>query len=86
MSEYVVESMREVRAHLADVVDRAPLQGTIVTRRGRPAAAVISIDTLRRYQELEEQEINRIIDHRMAQAEPGIPLEVVIAEAIARDQ
>jgi prevent-host-death family protein len=82
------ESVRDVRSHLADVVDRADRddQSTVITRRGKPVAAVVPIDVLRRYQEWEEREINRIVDERMTSRSTGIPLEDVIQETLARDE
>ncbi|WSB28511.1 type II toxin-antitoxin system Phd/YefM family antitoxin [Streptomyces sp. NBC_01788] len=55
------ESIRDVRAHLAEVVERADRSDvpTVITRRGKEVAAVVSIEVLRRYQEWEEREINR---------------------------
>jgi prevent-host-death family protein len=87
MSESPAESVRDVRAHLADVVDRADRddQPTIITRRGKAVAAVVSINVLRKYQEWEEQEINRIIDERMARPSVGIPIEDVIQETLDRN-
>jgi prevent-host-death family protein len=88
MSELPVESVRDVRAHLADVVDRADRddQPTVITRRGKAVAAVVSIDVLRKYQEWEEQEINRIVDERMARRSVGIPIEDVIQETLDRGE
>ncbi|MDR1186690.1 MAG: type II toxin-antitoxin system prevent-host-death family antitoxin [Bifidobacteriaceae bacterium] len=80
-----IMSLREAREHFADVVDRAPDQPTILTRRGREVAAVISIDALRHYEQLEEAEINRIIDERMENRAQGIPIEDVMAETLARN-
>ncbi len=59
---------------------------TVITRRGKPVAAVVSIEVLRRYQEWEEREINRIIDERMANSEPGIPIEDIMRETVARSE
>lgn len=86
MGEHATASVREVRDHLANVVDRADHdEPTVITRRGQPVAAVVSVGVLRRYQVLEEAELNRIIDERMADPEPGIPMEHVMAETLARD-
>jgi prevent-host-death family protein len=86
MSELPTESIRDLRAHLAEVVERADRddQATVITRRGRPVAAVVSIEVLRKYQEWEERELNRIIDERMADRAGSVPLEDVIAETLAR--
>ena len=88
MSELPVESIRDLRAHLAEVIERADRddQPTVVTRRGKAVAAVVSIDVLRKYQEWEERELNRIIDERMADHAAGIPLEDVIGETLARNE
>ena len=83
-----IESIRDVRAHLAEVVERADRddQPTIITRRGREVAAVVSIDVLRKYQQWEEREINRIIDERMASVAAGVPIEDVMKETLARSE
>ena len=85
MSELPTESIRDLRAHLAEVVERADRddQATVITRRGKPVAAVVSIDVLRKYQDWEERELNRIIDERMADRSNRVPLEDVIAETLA---
>ncbi|NUK69381.1 type II toxin-antitoxin system Phd/YefM family antitoxin, partial [Streptomyces lunaelactis] len=50
-----IESIRDVRAHLAEVVERADRDDmpTVITRRGKQVAAVVSIEVLRKYQEWE---------------------------------
>ncbi|QKW52103.1 type II toxin-antitoxin system Phd/YefM family antitoxin [Streptomyces buecherae] len=82
------ESIRDVRAHLAEVVERADRDGvpTVITRRGKQVAAVVSIEVLRRYQEWEERELNQIIDERMASPAPGVPLGEVVRETLARGE
>lgn len=47
---------------------------------------MVSIEVLRKYQEWEEREINRIIDERMANPAPGIPIEDVMRETLARSE
>ncbi len=88
MSELPTESIRDLRAHLAAVVERADRddQATVITRRGKPVAAVVSIGVLRKYQEWDERELNRIIDERMADRSGSVPLEDVIAETLARSE
>ncbi|MFC7327036.1 type II toxin-antitoxin system prevent-host-death family antitoxin [Marinactinospora rubrisoli] len=85
MSELPVESIRQVRDHLADVVDRADRddEPTVISRRGREVAAVVPIDMLRKYLEYEEQAIIRMVQERMQNPAPGIPMEDVIAEVLA---
>ena len=41
---------------------------------------------LRKYQEWEEREINRIIDERMTNPAPGIPIEDIMRETLARSE
>ena len=88
MSELPSESIRHVRSHLADVVDRADRddQATVIMRRGKPVAAVVPIAVLRKYHEWEEQEINRIVDDRMSSRSAAIPMEDVIQETLARNE
>lgn len=88
MTQMPIESIRDVRAHLADVVERADRDDvpTVITRRGKQVAAVVSIGVLRKYQEWEEREINRIIDERMADPAPGVPIEDVMRETLARGE
>lgn len=88
MNEMPVESIRDVRAHLAEVVERADREDvpTVITRRGKQVAAVVSVEVLRRYQRWEELEINRIIDERMANPAPGVPIEDVMRETLARGE
>lgn len=83
-----IETIRDVRAHLAEVVDRADRDDTptVITRRGKEVAAVVSIEVLRKYQEWEEREINRLIDDRMASRSAGIPIEDIMSETLARGE
>ncbi|MCX4748603.1 type II toxin-antitoxin system Phd/YefM family antitoxin [Kitasatospora sp. NBC_01287] len=57
MSEPVVESMAEVRSHLADVIDRARRDETptIITRRGKQEAVVLDIGEYQRLRQLADQ-------------------------------
>ncbi|MFC8370389.1 MULTISPECIES: type II toxin-antitoxin system Phd/YefM family antitoxin [unclassified Streptomyces] len=88
MTQMPMESIRDVRAHLAEVVERADRDDTptVITRRGRQVAAVVSIEVLRKYQEWEEREINRLIDERMANPVVGIPIEDVMRETLERGE
>ncbi|MFE7928682.1 type II toxin-antitoxin system Phd/YefM family antitoxin [Streptomyces sp. NPDC057456] len=77
MREPVIESMAEVRKHLADVVDRARREATptIVTRRGRQEAVVIDIDEYRRLHEVAERAedawLNRLADESESEGLDG---------------
>ncbi|WP_030747153.1 type II toxin-antitoxin system Phd/YefM family antitoxin [Streptomyces griseus] len=83
-----IESVRDVRAHLAEVVEYADRDDvpTVITRRGREVAAVVSIDVLRKYQEWEERETNRIIDERMANPVRDTSIEDIMRETLARGE
>ncbi|MCP3766808.1 MULTISPECIES: type II toxin-antitoxin system prevent-host-death family antitoxin [Streptomyces] len=65
-----VESFRDVRAHAAEAVERADRDDvpTVITRRGKQAAAVVSIEVPPKSREREEREVNRVIDERLAGA------------------
>jgi prevent-host-death family protein len=82
-----IASVREVRDHLADIVDRATRDElTIVTRRGREVAAVVPIELVREWRRWEEERVVAMLDKRMASTEPGVPIEEVIAETLARPE
>ncbi|PSK98791.1 prevent-host-death family protein [Murinocardiopsis flavida] len=87
MSEAPTESVREVRQHLADVVDRADRDdtSTVITRRGKEVAAVVPIDVLRKFEYYEEQAIVRMVQERMKNPEPGIPMDEVMAEFLTEE-
>lgn len=86
MSEPVVESMAEVRSHLADVIDRARRDETptIITRRGKEEAVLVDIDEYRRLRRLaehsEEAWLNRLADEAEAEGTTGsVSLEEMAA-------
>jgi len=82
----IEEPVRTLRSHLAEVIDRAATTPTVITRNGRKVAAVVSVNLLQRYEELEEEYLTRIIDERMANSAPGIPIEDVMRETLARNE
>ncbi|WP_202523323.1 MULTISPECIES: type II toxin-antitoxin system Phd/YefM family antitoxin [Kitasatospora] len=86
MSEPVIESMAEVRGHLADVIDRARREETptIITRRGRQEAVVVDIEEYRRLCRIadaaEEAWLNRLADEAEAEGLQGsVSLEEMAA-------
>ncbi|MFE3514610.1 type II toxin-antitoxin system Phd/YefM family antitoxin [Streptomyces sp. NPDC059166] len=86
MSEPVVESMAEVRRHLADVIDRARRDDTptIITRRGRSEAVLVDIDEYRRLRaaadQLEDDWLNRLADEAESEGTDGsVSLEEMAA-------
>ncbi len=86
MSEPVIESMAEVRSHLADVLDRARRDETptIITRRGKQEAVVIDIREYQRLRQLAEQAeeawLNRLADEAEGEGHEGsVSLEEMAA-------
>ncbi|MEU2896260.1 type II toxin-antitoxin system Phd/YefM family antitoxin [Streptomyces sp. NPDC001273] len=91
MSEPVVESMAEVRRHLADVIDRARREETptIITRRGKQEAVVIDIQEYQRLRQVaedsEEAWLNRLADEAESEGtDNSVSLEEMAA--MLRDQ
>ncbi|CAL9292486.1 hypothetical protein SUDANB148_02045 [Streptomyces sp. SudanB148_2056] len=86
MSEPVIESMAEVRGHLADVIDRARREETptIITRRGKQEAVVIDIEEYQRLRRIaedaEESWLNRLADEAESEGlEGSVSLEEMAA-------
>lgn len=86
MSEPVIESMAEVRSHLADVIDRARRDETptIITRRGKQEAVVLDIEEYRRLHQIAEESedawLNQLADEAEAEGTEGsISLEEMAA-------
>ncbi|QNE79248.1 type II toxin-antitoxin system prevent-host-death family antitoxin [Streptomyces finlayi] len=82
----MVESMAEVRRHLADVIDRARRDDTptIITRRGKSEVVVVDIDEYRRLCEaaerLEDEWLNRMADEAESEGtEESVSLEEMAA-------
>lgn len=87
MGEPVVESMAEVRSHLADAIDRARRDETptVITRRGKEEAVLVDIDEYRRLRQLDEQAetawLNRLADEAEAEGTAGaVSLEEMAAQ------
>lgn len=86
MNDPVVESMAEVRSHLADVIDRAHREETptIITRRGKQEAVVLDLREYRELRQLAEQAedawLGRLADEAEAEGMEGsITLEEMAA-------
>lgn len=82
------ESIRDLREHLADIVDRVNRDDTptVITRHGKEVGAIISVDALHQFQRWEEAELNRIVDERMGERQHGVPLDEVITETLERSE
>ncbi|GGL12202.1 hypothetical protein GCM10010094_86470 [Streptomyces flaveus] len=86
MSDPVIESMADVRSHLADVIDRARREETptIITRRGKQEAVVIDIQEYQRLREIaenaEEAWLNKLADEAESEGTEGsVSLEEMAA-------
>jgi prevent-host-death family protein len=85
MSTTPLEAARHARDHFSEIIERD--EPTIITRHGRAIAAVVPINDWWRYQELEENELRRVVAERRAEADhPGYSLEQVLQETLARDE
>ncbi|MFI0981425.1 type II toxin-antitoxin system Phd/YefM family antitoxin [Streptomyces sp. NPDC021093] len=77
MGEPVIESMAEVRSHLADAIDRARRDDTptVITRRGKEEAVLVDIDEYRRLRRIAEQSedawLNQLADAAEAEGTTG---------------
>lgn len=85
MSSIRVEAARQVRDHFAEVIDRS--EPTIVARHGRQVAAIIPIDDFRRFEELENLELHRLLEQRRGElGQPGFSLDEVLQETLTRNE
>jgi len=87
MSEASIASVRELRDHLADVIDRADREDevTVVTRRGKEVAAVVPIQVYHEHKRWEQERLLALIDERMAASDgTGATLTEVMAEVAER--
>jgi len=62
MSTTLIEPARQVRDHFSEVIERD--EPTIITRHGRQIAAVVPIEDWRRFEELENLELCRLVEER----------------------
>ncbi|MCQ0024835.1 type II toxin-antitoxin system Phd/YefM family antitoxin [Streptomyces somaliensis DSM 40738] len=86
VNEPVVESMAEVRSHLADVIDRARREETptIITRRGKQEAVAIDVQEYQRLRRIAEDAdeawLNQLADEAEAEGTEGsVSLEEMAA-------
>ncbi|NKY13680.1 type II toxin-antitoxin system Phd/YefM family antitoxin [Streptomyces somaliensis DSM 40738] len=82
----MVESMAEVRSHLADVIDRARREETptIITRRGKQEAVAIDVQEYQRLRRIAEDAdeawLNQLADEAEAEGTEGsVSLEEMAA-------
>jgi prevent-host-death family protein len=75
-------SISEARDRLGEIVSRAQFGGehTVLTRRGKPVAVVISIDELRELQALEDEADLAAVRAALAEPGPSIPHEQAMRE------
>ena len=74
-------AITDARGELADLVNRAAYGGerVVLTRRGRPIAAIISADDLAFFEALEDANDARAVDASLAEAVPTTSLGEVKA-------
>ncbi|WP_253890378.1 type II toxin-antitoxin system Phd/YefM family antitoxin [Actinokineospora diospyrosa] len=79
MSEMPISMARD---HLGEVVSRVEHahERAVLTRHGRPVAAVVSIDDLRRLEAAEDEADLTAAREALASAEPRVPHHDVLAE------
>lgn len=89
MGEPIVEAMAQVRAHLADSIDRARREATptIITRRGKAEAVIIDLDEYQRLKKLEERVEDAWLSQMAADSlaegrEPAVTLEDLAAQIL----
>lgn len=83
MSEMLSEPVREARAHFGDLIDRALRdEPTVITRNGKEVAAVVSMDTLRKFRLLEDEADRRAIRDTLNEETYG--LDEVMRETLDR--
>jgi len=75
-------TMAEARDDLAELVNRATYGGerVILTRRGKPLAAIISAEDLAFFEELEDANDVRAAEAALAEDAVGIPWEEARAQ------
>ncbi|MEU8561822.1 type II toxin-antitoxin system Phd/YefM family antitoxin [Streptomyces cyaneofuscatus] len=86
MTEPAIEPVTEVRKHLSEIIDRACRHETptIITRRGRSEAVLLSINEYHRLYETaeryEDEWLNRLADQAESEGTEGaVPMEEVAA-------
>ena len=75
-------TVREVRASLADVLNRAAYGGerVVIRRNGKPVAALISVEDLQLLEKLEDWADVQDAKEALAEGDELIPFEDVIKE------
>ncbi|MBW1603720.1 type II toxin-antitoxin system Phd/YefM family antitoxin [Streptomyces sp. JJ66] len=83
--EELREPVREARAHFGDVIDRALRdETTVITRNGKEVAAVVSMDSFRKFRLLEDEADRRAIADSVD--EPTYSFEEVLRETLERPE
>lgn len=75
-------AITEARDDLAELVNRATYGGerVILTRRGKPVAAIISAEDLAFFEELEDADDIRAAEAALAEPGDSIPFEEVLRQ------
>ncbi|MUL42382.1 type II toxin-antitoxin system Phd/YefM family antitoxin [Streptomonospora sp. PA3] len=78
-------SVREFRARLAEVIDRARAgDSTVVTRNGNAVGAFVPLEVLEQARQRDEEELRRLIEER--RDSPTVSMAAVMAETPGRDR
>ena len=74
--------LTELRTHGREIIGKVQFGGEriILEHRGRPVAAIVSVEDLEWLEELEDRELIRLADEAEAEPGPNIPLEQVKRE------
>jgi prevent-host-death family protein len=69
--------LTELRTHGRETIGKVQFGGEriILEHRGRPVAALVSVEDLEWFEELEDQELIRLADEAEAEPGPNIPWE-----------
>ncbi|MHB0878055.1 MAG: type II toxin-antitoxin system Phd/YefM family antitoxin [Anaerolineae bacterium] len=80
----VLVSVKSAKAGLSDIVNRAAYgqERIIITSRGRAKAALISVEDLRRFEELELEADSKMLARAMQETTEFQSLDDVVAELL----
>jgi prevent-host-death family protein len=77
--------LREARGRFGELVEHAQHEDPVVlTKHGKPVAAIVPIDLLEAFERFEEERIARLIDER--RNSPTVSYDEVLDETLARPE
>lgn len=84
-TDHLAVALREARGRFGELVEHAQHENPVVlTKHGKPVAAIVPIDLLEAFERLQEERIARLIDERAGS--PTVSLEEVMTETLARPE